>query len=118
MMKDMDKKGDLPLSLLATMGRQKGSSGASQKRSPPAYAASRYVTPCIRHSSMPTSAAQEGRLPRDPALQLDTARVVSRLGPPSGNASAKLEVPWSDGLNTLNLRMQGGLPYIKGSPLQ
>ena len=43
MMKDMDKKGDLPLSLLASMGKQKGSSGATQKRSPPAFAASRYV---------------------------------------------------------------------------
>ena len=48
MMKDMDKKGDLPLSLLATMGKQKGSSGATQKRSPPALAASRYV-PSFAH---------------------------------------------------------------------
>ena len=45
MMKDMDKKGDLPLSLLATMGRQQGSSGAARKRSPSASAASRYATP-------------------------------------------------------------------------
>ena len=45
MMKDMDKKGDLPLSLLATMGKQKVSLGATQKRSPPAFAASRYVPP-------------------------------------------------------------------------
>ena len=45
MMKDMDKKGDLPLSLLATMGRQKGSSGAARKRSPSASAASRCLLP-------------------------------------------------------------------------
>lgn len=46
MMKDMDKKGDLPLSLLATIGQQKGGSASPRQASssaPATYDSSRHV---------------------------------------------------------------------------
>ena len=48
MMKDMDKKGDLPLSLLATIGKQNSGSAAPRRASSPAPAAAD-SSRCVAH---------------------------------------------------------------------
>ena len=58
MMKDMDKKGDLPLSLLATIGKQKGGSTSPRQASasaPAAFDSSRHVIPSflVMHFASP-----------------------------------------------------------------
>ena len=54
MMKDMDKKGDLPLSLLAAMGKPQSGSSAPRRASSPGSAA----PAASRHAAQPPAFVQ------------------------------------------------------------